>query len=265
MVLAYCQCHFQETVMTTPFPETTDRPPRWREPQRFLLATVAITLLYLGIDAFWMWGAGELAHRGWTVNDPAQTYAAEAAAIAEKSRQRELALAPGFSRRVFELGFEYGYLSQWLGGYGEQPDEIMRQLSRPVEAHLRRLDELAGQLGVAPASRLPVRTAADFTGLTQRIEDDPSGIAGRIEAVGSPRLRHVFLLGAHVGTMVAALESPPPGAMPIPATQLIGQHGTLGGVPEALWRPLSRTSRGTPEEVRRDYGEAAAQLEKSWP
>ena len=251
--------------MTTSLPEKTHRPTRWREPQRFLLATVAITLLYLGIQAFWMWGAAELAHIGWTVNDPARTYADEAAGIAEKSREREQALDPLFSRRVFQLGFEYGYLSQWLGGYGQQPDDVMAQLSRPVEAHIRRLDETARLLGVAPVSRLPVRTAADFSGLTQRIEDDPSGVAGRIEQVGSPLLRHVFLLAAHVGTMAASLESPPGDVMPIPATLLIGMHGTLGGIPEALWRPLSRISRGTPEEVRRDYLEAASRLENSWP
>jgi hypothetical protein len=251
--------------MTTSLPETTRHHARWREPQRFLLATMAITLLYLGIQAFWMWGAAELAHVGWTVNDPARTYADEAAEIAEKSGQREAALDPHFPRRVFQLGFEYGYLSQWLGGYGQQPDEVMRQLSRPVEANLRHLDELARQLGVAPVARLPVRTAADFSGLTQRIEIDPEGVAGRIEQVGSPRLRHLFLLAAHVGTMSAALESPPGDVMPIPASQLIGMHATLAGIPEALWRPLSRTSRGTPAEVRGDYNAAAAKLESAWP
>ncbi|MGB4065540.1 MAG: hypothetical protein WBK19_17085 [Azonexus sp.] len=251
--------------MTTSLPETADRRTRWREPRRFLLATLAITLLYLGIQAFWMWGAAELAHIGWTVNDPARTYADEAADLAEKSREREQGLDPHFPRRVFLLGFEYGYLSQWLGGYGQQPDEVMRQLSRPVEANVRHLDELARQLGVAPVARLPVRTAADFSGLTQRIEIDPEGVAGRIEQVGSPRLRHLFLLAAHVGTMSAALESPPGDVMPIPASQLIGMHATLAGIPEALWRPLSRTSRGTPAEVRGDYNAAAAKLESAWP
>jgi hypothetical protein len=251
--------------MTTLPPDTTRRRARWREPRRFLLATLAITLLYLGIQAFWMWGAAELAHLGWTVNDPARTYADEAAEIAEKSRERELALDPLFARRVFQLGFEYGYLSQWLGGYGQQPDEVMRQLSRPVEAHIHHLDETARLLGVAPVSRLPVHTAADFSELTQRIELDPEGIAGRIEKVGSPRLRHLFLFAAHIGTMSAALESPPGDLMPIPATLLIGMHATLAGVPETLWRPLSLTVRGTPEEVRREYNAAAARLESAWP
>jgi hypothetical protein len=246
--------------LTSPSSNPANHQKHWRERRRFLLATVAITLLYLGIQAIWMWGAAELAYRGWTVNDPARTYAAEAAGIAEKSRQREVTLAPGFQQRVFQLGFEYGYLSQWLGGYGQQPDAVMQQLSRPVEAHIRRLNALAEQLGVAPVARLPMRTAADFSGLTQRIEDDPAGIAGRIETVGSPRLRHLFLLAAHVGTMSASLESPGD-ITPIPATLLIGMHATLAGVPEPLWRPLSRVSRGTRETMRRDYQAAIGDLE----
>lgn len=246
--------------MTHANSKATDSPARWRERRRFWLATVAITLLYLGIQDLWMWGAAELAYRGWTVNDPARTYADEAAGIAEKSRQCEATLAPGFQQQVFHLGFEYGYLSQWLGGYGQQPDAVMRQLSRPVEAHLRRLKELAAQLGVAPVARLPMRTAADFFGLTQRIEDDPAGIAGRIETVGSPRLRHLFLLAAHVGTQAAALESSGD-ITPIPPTQLIGMHATLAGVPQPLWRPLSRVPRGSRETLRRDYQTAVIQLE----
>ena len=246
--------------MATQPPPATEHRASWREPQRFLLATVAITLLYLGIQAFWMWGAAELAHVGWTVNDPARTYAVEAAEIAEKSRQREQALDPQFPQRVFRLGFEYGYLSQWLGGYGQQPEDVMAKLARPVEAHIRRLDETAVLLGVAPVSRLPVRTAADFSGLTQRLEDDPDGVAGRVEQVGSARLRHLFLLATHVGTMTAALDSPGD-LTPIPATRLIGKHATLAGVREALWRPLGLVSRGSREMMQSDYRAAVAHLE----
>lgn len=239
---------------------TTKR--RWREWRRFLLATVAITLLYLGIQAVWMLGAAQLAYRGWTVNDPAQTYAAKAAELAERSRLRETGLAPNFSQKVFQLGFEYGYLSQWLGGYGLQPDEVMQQLSRPVEAHIRRLDALAEQLGVRPVARLPVRTAADFSELAQRIEADTGGIARRIEQVGSPRLRHLFLFAAHAGTQAAALDSMGD-VTPIPATLLIGMHATLAGIPEASWRPLSRASRGSREEMQRDFRAAVSHLENS--
>jgi len=250
--------------LSSPPPNAVNSKFRGREWRRFLLATVAITLLYLGVQTIWMFGASHLAHIGWTVNDPAKTYAAEAAAIAEKTRAREATLDPQFARRTFELGFEYGYLSQWLGGYGRQSDEIMRQLSRPVDGHIRRLNELAEQLGVAPIDRLPVNTAADFGELTQRIEADPAGAAGRIEQAGSLRLRHLFLFGAHVGTQTAALESSGD-IVPIPATELIGMHATLAGVPEAQWRPLARVARGTHEEARRNYREAIMRLKSLWP
>lgn len=232
----------------------------WRERRRFLLATVAITLLYLGIQTIWMWGAAQLAHTGWTVNDPAETYAAEAATVAEQSRPLEAQLDPRIPQRVFQLGYEYGYLSQWLGGYGEQTDAVMQQLSRPVAPHIHRLNELAEQLGVAPAARLPMRTAADFSRLTQRIEEDPAGLAGRIEQVSSPRLRHLFLLAAHVGIEAAAL-APSGDLTPIPATELIGMHATLAGVPEPLWRPLSRVGSSMRESQRSDYLTAVAHLE----
>ena len=241
---------------------TSEQQPRWRERRRLLLAILAITLLYLAIQEVWLWGAAQLAHQGWTVNDPAETYASEAAEVAEISRQREAILAPDFPSKVFQLGFEYGYLSQWLGGYGQQPDEVMQQLSRPVEAHLRHLEQLAEQLGVAPVARLPMVTAADFSGLTQRIEADSAGVAARVAQAGSPRLRHLFLFAAHVGTEVAALESAGD-LTPIPATALIGQHATLAGIPETQWRPLSRLTGSNLGEIRRAYLEAAAGVDRS--
>lgn len=242
--------------------DTSDDKARWRERRRFLLATVVITLLYLGIQEVWMRAASELAHRGWTVNDPAQTYATEAMEIAQSSRQREMALDPDFPQKVFQLGFEYGYLSQFLGGYGPQPDEVMQQLSRPVEAHVRRFHALAEQLGVAPISRLPVHTAADFSELTRRIDDDPERVAMRIEQVGSRRLRHLFLFAAHTGTQAAALETAGDVA-PIPATLRIGRHATLAGIPEALWRPLIKTSRGSRAEMHRNYRASVTHLENA--
>lgn len=248
--------------MTSPDNSLLNYQARWRERRRFLLATVAITLLYLGIQTIWMWGAAQLAHIGWTVNDPAETYAVEAATVAEQSRTREASLDQRVPQRIFQLGYEYGYLSQWLGGYGQQTEADMQQLSRPVAAHIQRLNELADQLGVAPAARLPVRTAADFSQLTQRIEDDPSGLAGRVEQISSPRLRHLFLLAAHIGTEAAAL-APPGDLTPIPATALIGMHATLAGIPEPLWRPLSRVGSGTRESQRDEYRVAVAHLESA--
>lgn len=235
----------------------------WRPWSRFLLATLAVTLLYLAVQALWLRLAQEAAYRGWTVNDPAQTYAEQASEVALQSRPLEAQLAPGWPLQVFQLGYAYGYLSQWLGGYGQQPAALMQQLAQPVAPYQQRMDRIAQALGVAPVARLPVITAADFSRLTQRIEEDPTGVAARIETNGSPRLRHLFLMAAHVGTQAAALDAPPRGTVPVPATALIGQHATLAGVPEDAWRPLARVRRGSAEERRSEYLEAVARLEQS--
>jgi hypothetical protein len=232
---------------------------RWRGRWRFLLATLALTLLYLAIEQAWLWAALQLGRAGWTYNDPAQTYAAEAAEVAARSREREQALGPQHAGAVFELGLLYGYLSQWLGGYGAQPEDVMRELERPVEPAMQRMKMLGEALGVGAVERLPVRTAADFGQLTRRLEDDAGGVAGRVEQATSPRLRHLFMLGVHVGTEVAALESAKD-VMPIPATYLIGKHATLAGTPETLWRPLAKLPPGDGAEARAAYRAAIGSL-----
>lgn len=235
---------------------------RWRERRRILLAILTITLVYIGLQELQLLGAAQLARHGWTVNDPAQTHATEAAEIAEQSHQRETALPADFPLKVFQVGLEYGYVNQWMGGYGKQTADEMHRLSSPIQPRLDRLDQLARQLGVAPATLLPMRTAADFSQLTQRIETDEDGLAARVEAAGSPRLRHLFLLAAHVGTEIAALESAGD-LTPIPATRLIGQHATLAGVAEELWRPLGRYEGDTPAARTATYQAAASRLAAS--
>ncbi len=237
--------------------------PRWRPWSRFLLATLAVTLLYLAVQALWLRLAQEAAHQGWTVNDPAQTHAQQAAEVAAQSRPREAALDPRWPHWTFQLGYAYGYLSQWLGGYGPQPEALMQQLAQPVAPYQLRMDAVAQAMGVAPVQRLPMRTAADFSELTRRIEEDPAGVAARVEAKGSPRLRHLFLMAAHVGTQSAALDAPPADTLPVPATALIGMHATLAGVPEDQWRPLARAGRGSAEERQREYQQAAGRLERA--
>lgn len=234
----------------------------WRERRRILLAILTISLLYIAIQELQIRGASQLARYGWTVNDPARMFAAEAEEVAEQSRLREAALPADFPLQVFQLGIEYGYVNQWLGGYGNRSAEEMDWLSRPIGHRLQRLEQLARELSVAPAAPLPMRTAADFSQLTQRIEADEDGLAGRIEAAGSIRLRHLFLLGAHVATEIAALESARD-LIPIPATQLIGQHATLAGISEDYWRPLGRYEGDTPAARSAAYQAAARRLEAS--
>lgn len=237
-------------------------PGTWRERWRFLAATLAVTLLYLALQEVWLWAALQLGRSGWTYDDPAKTYAAEAATVAAQSKAREAALSPQHPHAVLELGVWYGYLSQWLGGYGAQPEATMRELEHPVEHVIRRMNTLAEALEIGLVERLPVHTAADFGQLTQRLEDDAGGVASRVEQATSLRLRHLFMLGVHVGTELAALESATD-VMPIPATKLIGKHGTLAGVPEPVWRPIARLPEGERTAALARYREAIGALEKS--
>lgn len=235
---------------------------RWRQRLRFLLATLTLTILYLAIQQAWMWGVGRLGRSGWTYDDPAQTYAAQAAEIAAQSKAREAGLGPQHPRTIFQLGIQYGYLSQWLGGYGAQPEATMRLLARPVERNLEQLRAHADFLGIGPLEPLPVRTAADFGQLTQRLEDDAGAVAARIERVSSPRLRHLFMLGVHAGSQLATLDSRND-VLGLPAAGLIGKHGTLAAVPEPLWRPLTRLSAGDKAQVQADYRAACEALDQA--
>lgn len=236
----------------------------WRARWRFLLATLALTLAYLAIQDAWLWVAERLGRSGWTWDDPAQTYAGQAAELARTSAAREAKLSPRHIRAVLELGAQYGYLSEWLGGYGAQPEATLRQLARPVQRNLDVLHALATFLGVGPVVPLPVRTAGDFGQLTQRLESDAGGVAARVEQATSPRLRHLFMLGVHVGVELAALESAGK-LMPTPAAGPIGMHATLAGVPQSLWRPLARLDGDDAASVYKSYRAAAVALEQAYP
>lgn len=245
-------------------PHAGSSPPRhnpWRERLRFILATLLITLLYLAIQQAILSGVAQFTRGGWTYNDPAKVHAAAAANILKQSQAREAALGSQHPVAVYRLGMQYGYLSQWLGSYGARPEAQMRQLAQPVQANLQALHELAQFLGIGAVAPLPVLTANDFAYLAQRLESDAGGVAAKVEQATSPRLRHVFMLGAHAGMEVAALASPHD-IDPIPAAELIGKHGTLSGVPETLWRPLMRLPQGDKTARFKAYRDAALAVEQ---
>jgi hypothetical protein len=248
----------------TPAPGDHSIPPRshpWRERLRFVLATVTLTLLYLAIQQTMLWGVEQVARSGWTYDDPAKVHAQQAAEILKQSQIREVALSPRHPLAAYQLGMQYGYLSQWLGSYGARPEAEMRELAKPLERNLQALRELAQFLGIGAIAPLPVKTAADFGQLAQRLENDAGGVAAKVEQATSPRLRHLFMLGVHTGMQVAALASPH-NIDPIPASALIGKHATLAGVPQGLWRLLARLPPGDKASRRDVYREAALAVEQ---
>jgi hypothetical protein len=182
------------------------RSDRWRARWRFLLTTLTLATLYLAIEQVWSWGELKLLYMGWTQDDPAQKYAEHAAAIAEQSKARETKLSAQPERTVFELGIQYGYVSDSLVRSANVPEEQISALARrALDPYPRDMEANAQRLGLGTVRPL---TAADNIDLTQRLEDDADGVAARVEQGTSPRLRHLFMLGVHAGTELSRLEPP---------------------------------------------------------
>jgi hypothetical protein len=138
-----------------------------------------------------------------------------------------------YERTVFEPGVLYGYVSDALLSGASVPEERISALTARVSTNAERL-------GLGTVSPL---TAAGEIDLTRRLEDDVGGVAARVDQRTSPRLRHLFMLGVHAGSELSRLEPRHEVLLPVRA-DLIGMHGTLAGLPEPLWRALTRVSIG---------------------
>jgi hypothetical protein len=238
---------------------TRDHPRRnfWR----FLLATFVLVGMYLLLDQVWLWGADTLMRMGWSYDDPARTYAQQGVEVAKQSKAMETRLSPQHPHAVYQLGVEYGYLSRRLGRSGSGPS-APRLASPSVEHEQQALGNAAQFLGIGTIEPLPVRTDIDFLILSQSLEQDAGGVAGRIEQATSLRLRHVFMVGTHIGIELATLESQDD-LTPFPPFYLIGMHATLAGLPEPIWRPLTRLPRGDMKSRLAHYRAAEKALDVS--
>ncbi len=216
------------------------RSDRWRVSLRFLVATVTLAILYLAIEEAWLWGSQQVMYTGWTAYDPAQQYAEQAVAIAEQSKAREAKLNAHQDRTVFELGIQYGYVSNSLF-FGDAPEGQISALARRALDRNPRGDMQTNAQRLGLDAVRPLRAVDEFD-LTKRLENDVGGVAARIEQLTSPRLRHLFMLGVHAGAELSRLE--PPRQILWTAPREIGMHGTLAGVPKPLWRQLTRVSTG---------------------
>lgn len=236
---------------------------RARQWLRFLAATVVLTGLYLALNAVQMEVVHFAAVKGWLGGSPERELVDEARLIAERSIPLEHKLPPQHRLAMWQLGLRLGYASQWLGGYGKQPDATMRELRAPIEPILVPAKAVAEQFGLGHVDVLPVRTTAEFGQLTARLEADEWGLADRVELATSARDRHVFQLGLHVGVMLASLDATLD-RLPVPPSKLIGRHATLAGVAAEQWRPVARLETGGAREQTREAYQAAVQaLEKA--
>jgi hypothetical protein len=227
------------TILGTPDTrEAAYRKRRWRTLARFLLAAVLLSLLYGTLEDIWIWGTDKLMRVGWWAWDPAEQYAEQAVEVAKQSNALEAVLSKGHPRRVLEFGICYGVLSS------RRPPSGAPGLNESKnDSQLHQLQTDAEFLRIGTVEPL-VLVDIDMLGqISWHLELDDGGIAARVEQVTSPRLRHLFLLGAHVGTEITALVAQDD-LTPFPPFELIGMHATLAGVPEPLWRPLARLPLG---------------------
>ena len=237
---------------------TTSMSRRWSESWRVLAYSAALALAFIALQRLEFallasFGTKDVLERiGAAPHDEAQL-AAEAGELAARSKALAAALPAGHRAATFRLGYEIGYASELLGSFLTSDAAVRDRAAAIVAAHVAVAQAQARALGVADVAALPMRSAAEFFALAERVEKDENGLAARIEARLTPVHRHLYLLGAHVGAEAARIESSGGKFALAPAT-LIRRHATLAGVAPALWQPLAADAQGeTPDRVLARY------------
>ena len=88
-------------------------------------------------------------------------------------------------------------------------------------------------------------------------------LAGRFERQLSLHHRHLYLLGMHLGTESARVETTA-GGIASPETLLIRRHATAAGIAPGLWKPLaSPPGLETPAQIVARYRAGLAALDAS--
>jgi hypothetical protein len=216
---------------------------RWKEAWRAIAYTLAISIAFVLLQRSEIAFFDRLAGSGWVVDsgladrNSAANLAREAARVAEDSRAALGRLPPAIRRAVFRLGYNLAYAAELSGSLlMSAPDS--RERARPIiERRVAAAQDLARAMQLGDVAMLPVSSLSDFGALNQRIDDDENGVAARIERQLSPLHRHLYVLGAHLGTEGARVESTG-GELFAPEMLRIRRHATLAGVPDALWRPV---------------------------
>jgi hypothetical protein len=227
--------------------------------RRFLLVTLGITGLYLGLNALWLalTPALEAVFESRTESD----WEREAAGVASAAREADGRLAPEWRLAAYRLGFHVGYCSNVLGSVALSSPEAQAQVREILAPRLQGIEVLARQLGLGEVSLLPVTNVDEFGYVNDRLDADELGLAARVEHATSRRHRHLLLLGMHVG-VAAALADISGGKLQNPLRRYIGHHATAAHVPAGRWEPAARVHEAaTPEQSAKAYQEALAALE----
>jgi hypothetical protein len=244
------------------------RKPGWfSETWRVLAYTLAVALAFLAIQRLQMAAITApstqdlLARAGWLGADADSKLLPQAAQVAADSQAALQRLPPGHRQQVLRMGYEIGFVSQWVGGFALSTPEVQAQARSAAAPHWASAQQQAGLLGISAPEPLPSRSLREFVELDQRFESDEDGGAQRVQQALSPLHRHLYLLGVHLGKESARVESSG-GEQSAPPAGLIRRHATLAGVPPALWKPLAAQSAGeSPAQVLARYRAGMAALE----
>ena len=241
-------------------------PFRWSETWRVLAYSAAAALAFVALEQvefalFDVAGADRML--ALTRSKAAdERLAAEAAQVAERSRDRAAALPPGHRLAAFQVGYEVGWASEYAGSFARSDAAVRAQAAAIADAHVAVAREAARRIGIdaAAVAVLPSRTPTDFARLQQRFDADESGLAQRVETRLTPLHRHVFLLGTAVGSDAAKVQSSR-GKLTGLQVEPIRRHATLAGIDAAVWQPLVADRAGTaPAEVVERHRAALAAL-----
>lgn len=221
---------------------------RFRGLPRFLLAAVVVAALYVGLQETWLLLSNWLLERR-SIPTVALTgpVAAEAERVAQVSAAREATLPLSHRRAAFRLGFDVGYIAGSLGFASVGRGLDSRQARQVLQPRLEESQRLAAELGADEATPLPIGSVQQYLHLSEVIESDVTGLAGRVEAATTPRHKHLYLMGAHIGLLAAQIDSAAAqgnGVWPTP-TLKFATHAAIAGAPRDIWEPLLTVSGGT--------------------
>jgi hypothetical protein len=211
--------------------------------RRMLVATSALTLLYIALQEVLLGSAGVLFSGGRMATAFQRDLDQEARRVADASAARDAQLTAEHRIAAWWLGVHLGYLSQYLGSYGASDTSVKQQARAASAKRIAAAQDLADRLGVGPVAPLESSTAAQFSGLIARIEADEGGVGARIEERTTPRHKHLYLMGMHVGMTRASLQGESWRRIIVPG-QHIARHATLAGLQREQWEPLGRLPRG---------------------
>jgi hypothetical protein len=217
---------------------------------RIIGITIVITILYLLLQQVWLGVADLVSGHTFLERPGAAELEQKAKEVAMQSENALRSTPAGTRQNIVQLGFYLGFVSQVVGSFAMSAEAVQAQARQLTEPSLLEANRLSQILGLGPVNALTTRTLDDFARLTNRIEADETGLAGRITRTYSPHHYHLFLLGMHLGTEAARIQGTA-GSLSLPPRAQIRLHATLTGIPPAIWEPLAAAPgyREQPSEV----------------